>query len=227
MKLLLAMVLFLAMATTAQAQTAPQFQLGFKALAEQIPDMVGVPLEVEHYGANGDSLQKTSKGLMVWRKADNFTCFTDGATSWVSGPNGLQSRSNSERFTWEGDYHSEKLAQAIPQIMVGTLGSSVQRPEKWWVSQYAVYVSWIDDFSTKPYLQQHQWLTVAAISDWLRKNSSPFRPNVTLHVTSGSGVGNVLESTTSSLLLDTLVNAKVGQSEWLNQAQFKVVGQIY
>ena len=40
---------------------------------------------------------------MVWRKIDNFTAFTDGGTSWVNGPNGLQSRLNSARFSWEKD----------------------------------------------------------------------------------------------------------------------------
>ena len=78
-----------------------QFKLGFKALADQIPNVVGVPLESEHYGPNGDSLQETSNGLMVWRKADNWTAFTNGSWTWVNGPNGIQDRSNDVRFPWE------------------------------------------------------------------------------------------------------------------------------
>ncbi len=66
-----------------------------------IPDVVGQPLENEHYGANGDSLQQTTKGLLVWRKADNWTAFTDGSTTWINGPFGLQSRPNTDRFDWE------------------------------------------------------------------------------------------------------------------------------
>ena len=31
-----------------------------------------------HNPYNGDGLQQTSNGLLVWRKADNFTAFTDG-----------------------------------------------------------------------------------------------------------------------------------------------------
>ena len=80
----------------------PQFKLGFKALADQIPHIVGEPLEDErHSPTNGDSLQRTTKGLMVWRKADNWTAFTDGHRTWISGPLGLQERSNDARFGWE------------------------------------------------------------------------------------------------------------------------------
>jgi len=84
-----------------ESQPKPEFRLGFKTLADLIPGVVGQPLENEHWGANGDSLQQTTTGLMVWRKADNWTAFTDGATTWINGPNGLQSRPNDERFPWE------------------------------------------------------------------------------------------------------------------------------
>jgi len=84
-----------------QAQTQPQFKLGFKALADQVPDVVGQPLENEHWGDNGDSLQQTSNGLMAWRKADNWTAFTNGSRTWINGPAGVQDRPNDERFSWE------------------------------------------------------------------------------------------------------------------------------
>lgn len=86
---------------TAYAAEEPQFKLGFKLLAEQIPREVGRPLEEEHPEANGDTVQRTTTGLMVWRKADNWTAFTDGYTTWVNGLEGLQSRLNGERFGWE------------------------------------------------------------------------------------------------------------------------------
>ena len=47
--------------------------------------------------------QHTTRGLLVWRKVDNFTAFTDGATSWVNGPYGVQSRPNGQRFAWKRD----------------------------------------------------------------------------------------------------------------------------
>lgn len=83
------------------AQPAPEFKLGFKALADQIPTVVGQPMEDEHWGDNGDSLQQTTTGLMAWRKADNWTAFTDGARTWVNGPFGVMERGNGERFDWE------------------------------------------------------------------------------------------------------------------------------
>lgn len=98
---LLSLVLALAFGSLASAQPAPEFRLGFKALADQVPEVAGQPLENEHWGDNGDSLQQTSTGLMAWRKADNWTAFTDGFKSWVNGPNGVQTRFNSERFAWE------------------------------------------------------------------------------------------------------------------------------
>ena len=107
-RLLLALVMVLASvgfsAGVVSAQTAPEFQLGFKALADQIPDIVGTPLENEHFNiSNGNSEQHTSKGLMVWRKADNWTAYTNGYMTWINGPNGVQSRLNTDRFDWEHD----------------------------------------------------------------------------------------------------------------------------
>ncbi len=109
-RVLLALTIALAVATglvcSASAQSEPVvFKLGFKELADQIPDVVGEPLENEHWGANGDSLQQTTKGLMVWRKADNWTAFTNGAWTWINGPNGVQYRPSDARFEWEKDTH--------------------------------------------------------------------------------------------------------------------------
>jgi len=87
----------------ALAQSAAEFKLGFEALADQIPDVVGRPLEEEHYAPNGDSLQQTNTGLMVWRKADNWTAFTNGTTTWINGPYGIQTRLNNVQFPWEAD----------------------------------------------------------------------------------------------------------------------------
>jgi uncharacterized protein YkwD len=53
------------------------------------------------FAANGDAQQTSSHGLLAWRKADNWTAFTDGYRTWINGPNGLQTRLNTERFSWE------------------------------------------------------------------------------------------------------------------------------
>lgn len=91
----------LAFGAVAQADESPQFRLGFANLASMIPDVVGTPLENEHSMQNGDSIQRTTTGVMVWRKADNVTAFTNGSETWLIGPEGLQERGNDQRFPWE------------------------------------------------------------------------------------------------------------------------------
>ncbi|HEV7215494.1 MAG TPA: hypothetical protein VGP33_10255 [Chloroflexota bacterium] len=88
--------------STAQAASC-QFVLGFATLESMIPQQVGQCLENEqHNPANGDGLQHTTGGLLVWRKADNHTAFTNGSVTWVNGPHGLQERLNGQHFAWEG-----------------------------------------------------------------------------------------------------------------------------
>lgn len=101
------------------AQAQPQFVLGFKTLAGMIPSIVGQPLEDEHFDpVNGDALQKTTRGLLVWRKADNWTAYTDGASTWINGPYGLQERPNDERFGWE----SQTAGLITPSMRCGPPG---------------------------------------------------------------------------------------------------------
>ncbi len=78
------------------------FRAGFQELHDLIPDVVGDCLADEsHDPVSGDTIQPTTNGMLVWRQADNWTAFTDGATTWINGPCGLQSRSNDDRFPWE------------------------------------------------------------------------------------------------------------------------------
>jgi len=95
----------LAPISPAPAQGATcQFVLGFRALHDMIPNTVGDCLVDEHHNpSNGDGLQETTHGLLVWRKADNWTAFTDGYRTWVNGPYGVQQRLNTQRFPWEAD----------------------------------------------------------------------------------------------------------------------------
>ena len=98
------------------------FRAGFRTMHELIPKIVGECIEDEHHNSlNGDGLQSTSNGLLVWRKEDNWTAFTDGATTWVNGPHGLQSRGNTERFPWESSVSQPTQppsppVQPIPQL---------------------------------------------------------------------------------------------------------------
>src|SRR3954470_24404511 len=99
----------------ALGQSSCRFVLGFETLRNLVgAQKVGTCLEDEHFNLeNGNAEQRTSGGLLVWRKVDNFTAFTDGGTSWVNGPNGLQSRPNAERFSWEKDSLSTQRAAPL------------------------------------------------------------------------------------------------------------------
>lgn len=94
-----------------------QYVLGFKTLYTLIPRIVGQCLDDQQFDpANGDALQHTTNGLLVWRKADNHTAFTDGFHTWVNGPNGLEARLNTTRFPWEPN--PDRLP-VVPDAYVG------------------------------------------------------------------------------------------------------------
>jgi hypothetical protein len=83
---------------------ACQFVLGLADLRARIPAQVGQCLEGQQTNvAKGDAYQRTSGWMRVWRKADNWTAFTDGFRTWLNGPRGPQQRLNTERYSWEGD----------------------------------------------------------------------------------------------------------------------------
>lgn len=129
-RLLVVLLLFLvskAGPPIAQAQSAPscRYILGFALLDSLAPATVGDCLDNQVYAANGDALQHTTNGLLVWRKADNFTAFTNGAETWVNGPYGLEQRSNDERFAWEGNAAGLPLVQD-KIVQTSTIGTSVQ-----------------------------------------------------------------------------------------------------
>jgi hypothetical protein len=103
--LLIASIVLWWQATPTVAQPACQFLEGFATLRELVgADTVGDCLEDEHVNADtGDIEQRTTGGLLVQRAIDNVGEFSDGVTSWVNGPDGLQSRPSGERFSWESD----------------------------------------------------------------------------------------------------------------------------
>ena len=80
------------------------FVLGFAQLRALVGAPAGDCTENEHFNPlNGNAEQATTGGMFVWRKADNWTAFTDGYRTWINGPQGLQSRLNVQRFAWERD----------------------------------------------------------------------------------------------------------------------------
>lgn len=69
---------------------APQFVFGFKALSDELGEIMGEPLECEHAeAATGDAHQQTSKGLSFYRKSTNTPTFTNGWEHWALTAEGL------------------------------------------------------------------------------------------------------------------------------------------
>jgi len=100
--------LFASLGGTSARAEGCTYLLGFSMLHALLPVQVGACVENEaHDAVTGDGLQHTAGGLLVWRKADNWTAFTDGYQSWINGPNGLVKRLNTVRFPWEAN--SERL----------------------------------------------------------------------------------------------------------------------
>ncbi len=111
---LLLMVVLIALAFSFQPVVAQDcsFQLGFKALRDLIPDVVGDCVDNERHDQDtGVTLQTTTNGQLIWRKADNWTGFSDGERTWINGPEGLQHRLNTERFDWEAPAATPTMTQ--------------------------------------------------------------------------------------------------------------------
>lgn len=116
---LVLVTLSLALVPAPTNAAACQFVLGFKMVYDLIPNDVGDCKTEQHYNPqNGDALQETTGGLLVWRKADNFTAFTDGYRTWVNGPYGLQQRLNTERFAWEASDPAPVPRPTVPPAPV-------------------------------------------------------------------------------------------------------------
>jgi hypothetical protein len=104
-------------AAPAAAQgTSCSFVAGFDNLRSLVgAQRVGDCLENQQSDpTTGDASQRTTGGLLAWRKADNWTAFTDGYRTWINGPNGLQQRLNTQRFTWEPDAGAPGTTLFVP-----------------------------------------------------------------------------------------------------------------
>ena len=163
----LVLLTLLLLMSSASAQAADcEFRLGFNTLRDLIGhEIVGECLENEDYNAIGDSNQQTTGGLMAWRKADNWTAFTDGYRTWVNGPFGVKQRLNTERYFWEGDY-----ADHIPIVETGVcftasdtraLGPLLQSLQAWFGEQERVYETLRRASDDSRLLHDDQWRATA------------------------------------------------------------------
>jgi len=115
----------LALPAVAHAQQAPatpacQYIQGFKTLHDLASSEIGDCLDKQTFVSTGDALQHSTNGLLVWRKSDNWTAFTNGYMTWINGPDGLVSRLNTDRFSWEHDTAAPAPTTAAVQPAAST-----------------------------------------------------------------------------------------------------------
>lgn len=67
------------------------------------PLLVGDCVEDVLESVEADATQRTTGGVLSWRRADGRVAFTDGIDTWLDGPRGLVRRRNNERYAWEPD----------------------------------------------------------------------------------------------------------------------------
>jgi hypothetical protein len=137
--ILVIVLTFLPPAPHASAQAGCSFQLGFKALHDKIPDIVGDCIGDEYSNNIGELNQPTTRGLLALRKADNRVVFTDGTTTWIDLPFSVVSRPNTDPpFSWEIRTTNPPAAQTVspsppvltpvpdPNAPAGATAASVQ-----------------------------------------------------------------------------------------------------
>jgi len=89
---------------------APAFEplrdaVGAEAFGECSSDAVEVA---------GELMQQTTRGVLVRRAVDGVVTFTDDATTWLDGPEGIQSRAKNDRLSWEPTVETPAVGQMTP-----------------------------------------------------------------------------------------------------------------
>ena len=77
--------------------------------------LVGDCLEHSRATAGGVE-QRTTNRLLVWDKVLNVVAFTDGHRTWVSGPNGIETRANTHRLPWGSGRLARRLVQQVDRL---------------------------------------------------------------------------------------------------------------
>jgi hypothetical protein len=90
------------------SEQVPRFILGFARLKQRLGQTMGEALECEHPNpANGDTLQQTTTGLAVFRRASGELQFTDGWRHWALTGNNL--------IIWDGQDQAPAEQTAMPE----------------------------------------------------------------------------------------------------------------
>jgi hypothetical protein len=88
-----------ARAQTGVCQLAPVFLMLRDLIGK---DRMGECTSAVIRSDSGDLNQPTTRGMLTFRPSDLVVGFSDGQTTWLYGPNGLESRPTGTRLAWEG-----------------------------------------------------------------------------------------------------------------------------
>jgi hypothetical protein len=107
-----------AVAQTGSCQLAPVFVLMRDLLGR---DRVGECTGPTGRNEVGDITQPTTRGSLTFRQADQVPTFSDGQTTWLYGPNGIESRPSGGRLAWETTgYGAPSTATPTPNTYAQT-----------------------------------------------------------------------------------------------------------
>ena len=84
--------------TTSACQLAPVFLMLRDLIGR---DRTGDCTSAVIRSDSGDFNQPTTRGMLTFRPSDLIVAFSDGQTTWLYGPNGLESRPTGTRLAWE------------------------------------------------------------------------------------------------------------------------------
>lgn len=109
------------------AQTPCAIAAVFEPFREMVgPDIVGACSGAAVESPAGELTQVTTGGILT-RKPDGLVLFTNETTTWLAGPEGLQSRANADRLPWESPV--EQAVGAAPgNPPGGTISSASPGP---------------------------------------------------------------------------------------------------
>ena len=106
-------------------ELAPVFQPFQEAVGAEI---VGECSAAASETAAGDLTQATTRGVLTHRPGDNVTTFANETTTWLAGPDGLQSRPNGERLSWETQPEAMATPPTPPQPSPAVPQQAPQQP---------------------------------------------------------------------------------------------------
>src|SRR4051794_39695482 len=116
-----------ASAQTTSCQLAPVFVLlRDQAGRDRVGECSGPPIRNEA----GDLTQPTTHGILTLRSADQVVAFSDGQTTWLYGPNGLESRPSGSRLAWEasGSSHTGSATSGGGSTSTATYAAATPTP---------------------------------------------------------------------------------------------------